>query len=88
MQSGIVRVRSGRIERTPEDCAQSCPADEWTPLLPRLASVLDGRRFAGTLAGEGPVVFRSARGCARELRRSRVAAAAARKAEQAEQAAQ
>ena len=76
-------IRIGRVEPAPVDCTQACPADEWTPLLPRLATVLAGRRFSGVLAEEGPVVFRSARGCAREQRRRKAAAAAARKAERA-----
>jgi len=59
----------GHVMPTPVDCTQPCPADEWTPRLPRLAAVLAGRWFHGTLEGEGPVVFRSASGCARELRR-------------------
>lgn len=59
----------GRVESAPIDCTQPCPADEWTPRLPRLTTALAGRRFHGTLDDQGPVVFRSAKGCARELRR-------------------
>jgi len=77
---GDLRVKVGRVESVPVDCTQACPVDEWTPLLPRLATVLAGREFAGVLEGEGPVVFRSARGCIRELRRRK---AAARKADEA-----
>ena len=62
---GLVTVRSKRVEAAPVDCTQACPADEWTPLLPWLTTVLAGRTFAGVLKGEGPTVFRSARGCAR-----------------------
>lgn len=69
----LPRLKSGRVEPTPVDCAQPCPADEWTPRLPRLASVLAGRQFSGVLEGEGPVVFRSAKGCASERRRKRQA---------------
>ena len=81
------KVRIGRVEAAPVDCSQPCPVDEWTPLLPRLETVLAGRRFAGVLAGGGPAVFRGASGCARELRRRHVAAAAERKAERAAAAA-
>ena len=69
MGCGTGTITIGRVEPAPVDCTQACPADEWTPLLPRLATVLAGRRFSGVLAGKGPVVFRSASGCARELRR-------------------
>jgi hypothetical protein len=65
----------GHVAPTPADCTQPCPADEWTPRLPRLAAALRGRHFHGTLEGEGPVVFRSAKGCARELRRRKASAA-------------
>lgn len=68
------RIGMGWVEPTPVDCTQPCPVDEWTPRLPRLAAALAGRTFHGTLAGEGPVVFRSAKGCARELRRRKAAA--------------
>ncbi len=65
--SGTIGV--GRVDPTPVDCTQPCPADQWTPLLPRLSAVLEGRQFSGVREGEGRVVFRSAKGCARELRR-------------------
>ena len=74
-------IGGGRVERTPVDCTRACPADEWTPLLPRLATALAGRRFSGVLERAGPVVFRGARSCARERRRLISAAAGARKAE-------
>lgn len=80
---GTGKIGVAWAETAPVDCTQACPADEWTPLVPRLATVLAGRRFSGVLAGEGPVVFRSASGCAREQRRRKAAAAAARKAERA-----
>lgn len=83
MLSGSGSVGIGRIEPAPADCAQACPADEWTDLLPRLATVLQGRRFTGVLADEGPTVFRDRQRCARESRRRKLAAAAARKAEAA-----
>lgn len=69
MAWGKGRIGVGRVEPTPVDCTQPCPADEWTPRLPRLAAALAGRTFHGVLDGEPPVVFRSAKGCARELRR-------------------
>ncbi len=71
------RIGVGWVAPAPVDCTQPCPADEWTPLLPRLATVLAGRRFSGALEGEGPVVFRSASGGARELQRRKAAAARA-----------
>ena len=74
MAWGTGKIGIGWVEPAPVDCMQPCPADEWTPLLPRLATVLAGRRFSGVLAGEGPVVFRSASGCAREQRRRKAAA--------------
>ena len=67
--SSLETTRSGRVDPAPVDCTQPCPADEWTPRLPRLAAALQGHRFHGTLEGEGPVVFRSAKDCLRELRR-------------------
>jgi hypothetical protein len=73
---GHVTVKSGMADRTPVDCTQPCPADEWTPRLPRLDAVLKGRSFVGVVEGAGPVVFRSAKGCARELRRRKAAVAA------------
>ena len=78
--TGTIKV--SWVEPAPVDCTQACPADEWMPLLPRLATVLAGRRFSGVLADEGPVVFRSASGSAREQRRRRAGAAAARKQEE------
>lgn len=66
---GSTRIRIGRVDPTPVDCTQACPADEWTPLLPRLAAALAGRQFFGVLPAAGPVVFRSAGACARERRR-------------------
>lgn len=73
----------GHGDPAPVDCTQPCPVDEWTPRLPRLAAALAGRTFHGVLEHEGPVVFRSAKGCARELRRRKTEAAAARRAEAA-----
>ena len=78
------RITIRRAEVVPVDCTQACPADAWTPLLPRLTTVLAGRKFAGVLPEEGPTVFRTAKGCARELRRRHAAAAAERRAERAE----
>jgi hypothetical protein len=69
MGFGRPSVTSRVVDPTPVDCTQPCPADQWSPRLPRLAAVLKGRSFAGVVDGEGPVVFRSAKGCARELRR-------------------
>ena len=66
---GSTRIGIGRVDPTPVDCTQACPADEWTPLVPRLAAALAGRRFFGALPAAGPVVFRSAGACARERRR-------------------
>lgn len=63
-------VTIGRVP-VPADCSQPCPVDEQTALLPRLAEVLKGRNFAGTLADVGPSVFRSAKDCDRERRRAR-----------------
>lgn len=65
-------VTVGRIDPAPADCSQPCPADEQTALLPRLAEVLKGRNFAGTLTGVGPTVFRGAKDCERERERRRV----------------
>lgn len=70
-------------EPGPVDCARPCPADEWTPRLPRLAEVLAGRRFHGVVEGEGPVVFRSAAGCARARQRAVAAAAPSARSERA-----
>jgi hypothetical protein len=64
-----------RVGTTPVDCTEPCPPDEWTPRLPRISAALTGRTFVGVLGGQGPSVFRSAKGCARELRRRRAAAA-------------
>lgn len=62
-------VTIGRVDPAPADCSQPCPADEQSALLPRLAEVLKGRDFVGTLPDVGPTVFRSAKGCDRERRR-------------------
>lgn len=83
MGVGRGRIGVGQVDPAPVDCTQPCPVDEWTPRLPRLATALAGRTFHGVLAHEGPVVFRSAKGCARELRRRKIEAAAARRAEAA-----
>jgi len=74
---GSTTVTVGRADPGPVDCTQACPADEWGPLLPRLAAVLKGRELSGVLAGTRPVVFRSAKGCARELQRRKSRARAA-----------
>lgn len=74
MHSAMGTFGVGRTDPTPEDCSRPCPADEWSPLLPRLAATLAGRQFFAALAGEGPVVFRSAGDCARERRRRAIAA--------------
>jgi hypothetical protein len=82
--SGTITI--GRVEPTPVDCTHACPADEWTTLLPRLATALAGRQFSGVLERAGPVIFRDARRCARERRRLIGATAAARKADEADEA--
>lgn len=76
MGFGKGAIGVGHGSPTPVDCTQPCPVDEWTPRLPRLAAALAGRRFYGVIGSEGPVVFRTAKGCARELRRRKAAGAA------------
>lgn len=51
------------------DCAQPCPADEWTPKLDDLNEVLKGHRFFGASESDEGVLYTSKKACQRAAKR-------------------